>query len=347
MKNTTQLIKTLLFTLLIVGMSHNVMAANKSSQSPLNKDVIKNQITPNTSGAPTQKKKQTVHSDVGIWLYSLNSSVYQDIDRDGFYQNLSLEVDLDTNAAYRDVTIQLWLHHGGRAQHVYTSQSIHLSSDSEADAQKIDIQFLDDIDANYYQLEMVIVDDATHQEVFRVGQYDSAALQDVALESQRYDQDGDVSIYSADIDLYNDANHNGYYHQMTVEFDADISHGSARLIAEFYIDDQLIHTSYPFTVVGTRTSDKQTFDIEMLSGLASGYYDLDIHLIDADSRYRRHHVSALDWVVFNDLPLESAYWNNYQPDHIDVEIEQSGGAIGIMLLLIGIAGLLRHRWQQA
>ena len=313
------------------------MAANKASQSS---------PAPTTANKMVAKQKSHQNSAVGVWIHQLDVSLFQDLDHDGFYQNLRLNIDLDTNASARDVFVQLWLNAPGyNGTLVYTSEQFRLFGDSYDDAQQIDIQFIDRYQEDYYQLELVIIDQATGLEIFHVDQYDDNKLQDLAIEGQSSDQDQTVSVYSANVSLYNDDNYNGYYHELTVSFDLDVPYGSARLIAEFYLDNELIYTSHAFDVIGSRTSDKQYFDIEMVSGLAAGYYDLDVKILDASDRYQRHHLSAIDWIVFNDLPLESYYWDHYtHNDDIDVHVEQSAGNVGwaALGLIVLVAWRRKH-----
>jgi len=318
-------------TLLFILFSQSVTAANKANLAP----------------APMQKsqsvKRLTHQQEIGVWLHQLDLSLYQDLDSDGFSQNLRLTLDLDTNVTHRDVIVELWLASpDSYGERVYRSDHFSLNHDAYDDAKQIDIQFIDDYREDYYALELRIVDYVTGSEIFTIDQYDVNKLGGLMIEGQRYDQEQIISIYSADIDLYNDDNYNGYYHQVSVSFDVDVPYGSASLIAEFYIDDQLVHTSHAFEIIGSRTSDKQYFDLEMLSGLAPGYYDLDIHLIDAHDHRRRHRISALDWIVFNNLPLESYYWDHYQGDDIEVGVEQHAASLGMAIFGLMLIGLWRR-----
>ncbi len=319
--------------LLSFALSQVANAANKASMAP----------SPTKSHSAKQKQ---YHQTVGVWLHSLDVSYYQDLDNDGYFQNLRLDLDLDTNAAHQDVFVEVWIAAYGAADELlYRTTEIGLYSDASSDAQRIDLQLIEPYDADYYQIELRVIDASTNAVIFTVDQYDSDKLQDAPLEGQRSDQDQNVSIYSANVDLRNDSNSNGFYHQLSVTFDADVTFGSAELIAEIYVDQQLIYTSHSFVVRGSLTSDKQYFDIEMVSGLASGYYDLDIHLIDAHDFARRHHISALDWVVFRDLPLESFYWDNFYEDEIEVHVEHSAGSVGWLLLGLFGLGIMRRLSQ--
>ncbi|NRA85355.1 MAG: hypothetical protein HRU22_16750, partial [Gammaproteobacteria bacterium] len=108
---------------------------------------------------------------------------------------------------------------------------------------------------------------------------------------------------------------------------------------QFFLDDKLFYTSGSFWVTGNNTNDEQFFDIEINNNLTAGYYNLDVHLVDARDLSARHQVLALDWVEFNNLPLETVYDDSYDDD-IDVHVDQHGGSVGFgFIALLIIAGL--------
>jgi len=313
----------------------SINAANKATQSP--------QFSAATQSVKAKKQSHS-GSHIGVWLHQLDVSLYQDLDRDGFHQNVRINIDLDTNVSQRDILMQVWLKAPeADSELVFQSTPISLIGDSYRDAQQVEIQFVDDYREDYYALEIVIVDKATEQEIFHVSQYDDSRLQSLAIEGQSHDQTQTISVYSADIDLYNDDNHNGYYRGISVSFDVDVPFGHAHLIAQFYLGDELIHTSERFSIYGSATSDKQYFDIDLVSGLQPGYYDLDVHILDADELYRRHHIAAVDWVVFNHLPLESTYWDHYSDDDIEVHVDQNAGGLGVAIFGLMLLGLWRRK----
>ena len=229
---------------------------------------------------------------------------------------------------------------------MFTSDVIRLSNNSSLDRQQINFQLIDDYPTDYYQLELVIIDAVSSHVIFTVDQYHSNQLQNLALESQRYDQQQALSIYAAQLDLVNDHNHNGYYQQLDVSFDVDSPNAASQLIAQFYLGDVLLFTSKSFWVHGNNTSDKQFFTIELQQGISTGYYDLDIHLVDAKSHQQRHQISAIDWIVFKNLPLESQHSDNDNGSHQEIEItvDQHGGSIGWMLAGLFSLVIMRLRF---
>ena len=312
----------------------SVLSANKSSLT---------KITPKET-APAVKQKS--HSELDVWLHQLTSETYQDIDQDGYFQNLSLSFDLDTRFISQDVLIEVWLQgSAGDDRLLYISDTIELYLDSTSDSQRIDIQLLENYQSDYYDIQLVVIDSSSGREIFRVDGFDNDQLQNLPLEGQSSDQFHEVSIYSANLKLIGDGNHNGFYDRFSVAIDVDYPHGSTELVAQFFLDDKLFYTSGSFWVTGNNTNDEQFFDIEINNNLTAGYYNLDVHLVDARDLSARHQVLALDWVEFNSLPLETVYDDSYDDD-IDVHVDQHGGSVGFgFIALLLVAGLrLRLRY---
>jgi len=303
--------KILIGLLLLVSAVGNATVKTQQSPAPQNTNI----------------QKQASHQIYDVWLASFNLNLYQDLDNDGYHQNLKLIFDLDSLYNNHDVNVQLWLTGSdGQRQHIYTGQHFELNGDSTLDSQQIDIQFVDKLSSGYYQLEFIVIDQASALTIFTVDQFVDQQLQDLAIEGQHWDQQQKISIYSADIELSNDRNGNGYYQHIAVDIDIDTPDSAAQLVAQFYLNEQLLFTSSAFTITDMRVSDEQYFDIDIKQGLVRGIYDLDIHILDAVTLAHRHHIKALDWVVFQDLALESA--SNVNDGTIVVDVDQSGGSLG-------------------
>ncbi|NRA54720.1 MAG: hypothetical protein HRU23_11300 [Gammaproteobacteria bacterium] len=321
--------KTILASLLLV-LSTMANAAIKVNQSP----------APQSS--PVQKLQS--HDNLDVWLGSIDVNVFQDLDNDGYHQNLTLSFDLDTHYQQLSVAVQLWLEDSdGQRQQIYTSHDFELNGDSSFDSQQINIQFLEQLSSAYYQLQLVVIDSATHTTIFTLDQFSHDQFQDLALEGKYWDQDQLLSIYSAGIELSHDRNGNGYYQHIAVDLDIDMPESSTELVAQFYLNGQRLFTSGAFTVTDINISDQQYFDIDIKQGLAQGVYDLDIHILDAATLTQRHHIKALDWVVFQGLALESASNlgdGTLADGTIVIDVDHSGGslgwwALGLFSLLIG------------
>ena len=318
-----------LWPLLLLAFTCTTVAANKIKQSQA------------SNIQQTSAEKNNAHQELDVWLAEISSQAYQDIDQDGYHQNFTLTFDLDTRFSQQDVIVEVWIVGSTfNQQRMFTSDVIRLSDNSSLDRQQINFQLIDDYPTDYYQLELVIIDAASSHVIFTVDQHYSGLLQNLALESQRYDQQQALSIYAAQVDLVNDNNHNGYYQQLDVSFDVDSPHVSSQLIAQFYLGDVLLFTSNSFWIHGNNTTDKQFFAIELQQGISTGYYDLDIHLVDAKNHQQRHQISAIDWIVFKNLPLESQYRDNDNgsDQEIEITVEQHAGSIAWML--VGLFSLL-------
>lgn len=161
------------------------------------------------------------------------------------------------------------------------------------------------------------------------------------VSSQSYSTD--VWFHSVELILSGDDNHNGFFHQLYLEFDADTNRSSQAVFAEFSLQrgslaEQVFHTSSIFTLYGQSSDDWFAIDTTLEENYPKDYYTLIIRLYDASSGWLLAELSGYDIDVLADVPLED-YWRD-QP-HVTV-IEQQGGSLGVFVIL----GLSLLVWQR-
>jgi hypothetical protein len=130
-----------------------------------------------------------------------------------------------------------------------------------------------------------------------------------AAESQSVNVD--FWFYTADVELFNDHDNDGYFYGIDLLFDADSIWASAEVYAVVYLSfeggpwNEYAETDN-FIVNGATSDDEYVIVTELLSGYPSGSYDLLIELFDAFDN------SFLAWIGPEDtselafLPLEDA-----------------------------------------
>jgi hypothetical protein len=141
-------------------------------------------------------------------------------------------------------------------------------------------------------------------------------------------------FHTIDLTMRYDRNNNGFYSQLYVRFDAHTDYNAQPVYAIYSLIDsagveRVIHTSSVFTLYGQSTQD--WFAIETnLSQLRTGYYKLQIELVDARSGYLLAEISGYDNNTLNRLPLE----DQSRDDYIEVIVrEESGGSLGVFSFL--------------
>lgn len=147
-------------------------------------------------------------------------------------------------------------------------------------------------------------------------------------------------FYTADVELFNDHDNDGYVHGIDLLFDADSIFDSAQVYAVIYLSfeggpwNEYAETD-DFIINGATSDDEYVIVTELLSGYPSGSYDLLIELFDAFDN------SFLAWIGPEDtpelafLPLEDADRDaplEPLPEVIVVH-EHGGGSMGWWFLL--------------
>lgn len=155
-------------------------------------------------------------------------------------------------------------------------------------------------------------------------------------------------VYSADVDLYSDLDHDGHYVGIDLTFDADTIYSSAVVYAVLYLSyefgpwNEYAYTD-DFTINGASGDDEYFIETELASGYPTGSYDILIELYDT---YDGAFVASFgpdDSSQLSYLPLEDI--GRDTPQQTTVIIQQGGGSIGLLglLALLGVAGLMRSR----
>jgi len=148
------------------------------------------------------------------------------------------------------------------------------------------------------------------------------------------------SIFSAESELLDDIDGDGFYQTFGVIFDADIStssnNDSALVYADMYLSKdggpwELYFTTNNFSIFGDSENDAFEVVTNLQSGYAPDHYDVLIDLYevgyaDIVATYSSNNTNAL-----YALPIESS---DYDPEYVDVEYydKHSGASYGIFLL---------------
>lgn len=147
----------------------------------------------------------------------------------------------------------------------------------------------------------------------------------------------DFWFYGAGTEVFYDFDRDGYFHGLTVFFDADVSDGVADVFAELYLSRNggpwnLYHTTRVFSIFGASADDEYEVVTELDSGYPSGDYDVLVELYDADSGDFLADIGPVDDIALAYLPLEDAGWD--APPIYDDHYYGGGGSTGPAVLLI-------------
>lgn len=157
----------------------------------------------------------------------------------------------------------------------------------------------------------------------------------------------DFWFYTADVQLFNDHDADGYYHGIDLLFDADTYFVFAEVYAVVYLSlnggpwNEYAATEN-FSLFGATSDDDYVIVTELLAGYPSGSYDLLIELFDAYDDTFLAYFGPDDTSELAFLPLEDADRDTIVPEVI--VIEHGGGSSGyLLILLLGLAALSKLR----
>lgn len=143
------------------------------------------------------------------------------------------------------------------------------------------------------------------------------------------------NIHQAYTELTGDADHDGYYHEFSITFDADVQAEHAHVYAELYLsfdggDWQHFFTTEEFTIYGDSSSDQYQVVTNLTSGYPTGSYDVLIDLYQVGDPYVVTTYSGDDSDELYGLPLEDAHRD--EPVAYYVHHESHGGSYSFWML---------------
>ena len=149
----------------------------------------------------------------------------------------------------------------------------------------------------------------------------------------------DFWFYTADIELFNDHDRDGYYHGIDLLFDADTYYAFADVYAVVYLSlDGGPWNEYAatedFTLFGASSEDDYVIVTELLAGYPSGSYDVLIELFDAYDNTFLAYFGPDDTSELAFLPLEDAERDVADVPNVTVVNHHGGGSTGIALILV-------------
>lgn len=150
-------------------------------------------------------------------------------------------------------------------------------------------------------------------------------------------------IYDAYALLNFDEDGDGFHHNFSVVFDADVDHDVGFVYADLYLSLEggpwnHYFTTDVFSIEGSTDLDEYEVATELNSGYVTGYYDVLIELVDADTDELVAAADSIDFGAIAALPLEDS--DRDFVSYSSVSHGHGGGALSsILLLLMGLAGV--------
>ena len=281
-------------------------------------------------------------------IASTSVTMNSDLDGDGYYSEFSVNFDADT--IYNSATVYAYLYlsfEGGPWELYYSTDYFTITGNSYFDDYTVKTLLSNGFPPGSYDILIDLYDAYDDSIVATISAYDSYELSNHYLEDTSFEGPSvysDFSIFNASITLLDDLDNDGFYQSFSLQFDADVTSGSALIYAEIWIKDSTgiwehDFTTEDFVIDGNSTLDTYILETVLESGYSAGYYDYSIEIFDAQSGELLTTSENLAHELYN-VPLEDAT-SDLKFDHsgiTDMEpistISQGSGGAGSMGLLL-------------
>lgn len=157
-------------------------------------------------------------------------------------------------------------------------------------------------------------------------------------------------FYDVDVTLFADADRDGFFWGIDLEFDADTSYAAADVFAVLYLSyeggpwNEYAETE-DITLFGTSAFDDYVVETELVSGYPKGEYDILIELYDAYDGSFLASIGPEDTSELSYLPLEDSTRDS--SGNTQVVVNSGGGSLGWLLLFALLAVRMTLRPQAA
>ena len=181
----------------------------------------------------------------------------------------------------------------------------------------------------------------------------SGKIRDVAKKAKRNARGSfhHFDIFQAQSYLIKDQDHDGYYQEFTVTFDADVNSFEADVYAELYLSKnggpwRHYYTTDVFTIFGDSNQDEYEVFTRLVDGYNPDEYDVLIDLYEVGYSDIVASFSADDTNNLYALPLESVYNDSYHGadnGNYYASSHGHGGSLSLFgLVIILVTGIYRR-----
>ena len=310
------------------------------------KSVDKKERTSNQAKTGVKRSSKLRAKDLQKSQNSASFSIYDawinfdlDFDADGFYSEFTVGFDPDVAVGTASVYAEVYIsQNGGDWEFLGDTEDFVITQD-ETDEILVSFALNSGFPTDQYDILIDLYETGFSGIVATTDPQTDADLFALPLEDADYD--GNTTIDYVSSLLSYDLDHDGFYTQVTLEYDIDTVDSGRLVYSEIDIIDT--HNNYRRTVA---TSDfrlgnqTEIVDLILESGYLDGYYDIEIRIMDSVTNEEITYAGQVDFSSLRSLPLESEEYDDYGSEVIVVH--DGGGSLFYLLLpLIGLVMMRR------
>ncbi|OUS26834.1 hypothetical protein A9Q99_16590 [Gammaproteobacteria bacterium 45_16_T64] len=292
------------------------------------------------------------------WIYDADFDYITDNDGDGYYHRFRVTFDADTNFINDRIYAKLYLDNRHEEHLYYVSDDFTIIGNASSDRYEVTTSLTDGYDRDVYDIRIDIFDAFTHERLDSISANDDDDLYGRFLEEIDLDSDATVfTIQELSIALTGDFDNDGFYPELEVTVDADVSFGSEWVELSVFIIDRFQNTTKlyqtdEYLITGFQSADKEVSDVSLDAGYEADTYHIRAELRQASTGAL---LATSDTTRSNGLSIESKEYDNYDEyddghsdgyndGHYSSTSEGHGGSFGtIAILSLGIFAFIRKR----
>ncbi|MBV1909665.1 MAG: choice-of-anchor H family protein [Kangiellaceae bacterium] len=321
-----------------------VKIATRSKLKELRK-LSKNEPNSSPKLRSTQPQKSAAF---GFSFYSADSVLNFDLDGDGYYSDFTLEFDADYDNGAADVfAVIYYSKDNGPWTELAETNVFSIYSDNANDEYSISTTLNSGYPTDDYDILIDLYEDGVAGVVATISSDDVNSLFALPLEDEEHEVTANTSQISyVATDLFGDSDADGFYTDLTIEYDIDAQYSGDVVYAEIVMFNnsagwQQVLTSNNF-ILGNNT---EFIDLTFNDGYSAGWYDVEINLINAFTGEVITDAGR-EFSSLTGLPIESINNDSYYDSTIDADVDvhiSGGGSLGWGVLMLSALGLWRKR----
>jgi len=301
------------------------------------------------NGSPELRSNSPQSSSQAFGFSFYDASVFLNFDRDsdGYFSDFTLEFDADYDEGSAEVYAVVYTSQNGADwQELFVTDVFVISLDSVEDTQSITTALNFGFPTGDYDILIDLFENGIPGIVASIDPTSDADLFALPLEDSEHDLNTNVSDISfVASTLSSDLDGDGFYTDVTLEYDIDTDYSGDTVYAEIVVTDTF-DGSRQFLTTGNFILGNQTefIDLTFNAGYPAGWYDIQINLINVFTNEIIAN-AAREFSSLRALPIESLEKDNrfdsFEVDEVDVVLHS--GSFGLGLALLGLLAVRRKR----
>lgn len=304
---------------------------------------------------PSRKRNANIRSSspqsssqaFGFSIYDASVFLNFDGDADGYYSDFTLEFDADYDEGTAEVFAVVYTsQNGGDWEELFSTDVFVISFDDVEDAQSITTELNFGFPTGDYDILIDLFENGVAGVVATIDPSSDTDLFALPLEDLEHDQSSNISEISfVASTLSTDFDRDGFYTELTLEYDITTDYSGDTVYAEIVITDTLDGSRQFLTsdnfILGNQT---EFIDLTFNAGYPAGWYDIQINLINVFTSEIIADAAG-EFSSLRDLQIESVEKDNrfdsFATDEVAVVTHSGSFSWGIILL--GLLGVRRKR----